>query len=195
MSKLKKGFSLVELLIALFVFSLLATLSFHSVKTLINSFYVVSKEESDFAVLQKVILLLSNNILNSRQVEGETDLSSRFAKASLDSNLLILIDNDPLAESLINIYNFSDGALTRNQLVNINSTAGNSVVFLRDLQDFSVKWFSTANSNEKLGFKLTLRHPEIGYVERFFHINLANISVTTSESEEVKSFMPVAGGM
>lgn len=69
------GFTLVELLVALFVFSLLSSFSYRTVNQLLNSRAVLSSELTVFSAIQKTLLFWERDVQRSLKNSADMNVS------------------------------------------------------------------------------------------------------------------------
>ncbi|MGD2117894.1 MAG: type II secretion system minor pseudopilin GspJ [Chromatiales bacterium] len=119
----QKGFTLLELLIAISIFAVLSVMAYGGLRTVITTSQHTQEVSQQFASVQKLFLLLSQDLFNAseRPVRDEfgDELAAFDASLAERSDLFSLTRSqmaDPLAaqQSLQRInYRFEDGKLLR----------------------------------------------------------------------------------
>lgn len=176
-----KGFSLVELLIALFVFSLLSTFSFGAANMLAKSQQLLLEEADSIEEIQKVLGLLVRDLRQS------VHFSSLPSTDLLQGNTFVLVKSG--ASDSVS-YSLKEGVLSRelpldNELLSRGSTA----VLLSDIEVFSITSLGDVQSQidqedgmQSLfpGVNVSLIHKNFGSVSLSMYAGIREVDKSSS---------------
>lgn len=186
--KLQDGFTLFELLIALFVFSLLSVFAFRSVTILSSSQQGLTLEQYETEALQRALFFWDRDVRNSNTNITQSELRDNRLEADLIASFLLETGSSGRREEIgverINyfldngsIYRESVGELTDRTLLisNIKSASANLIEGGRvGLKKKAI-----------VGIELVMVHQELGQIKRqiFQAVGEADKDLSTLISE------------
>ncbi len=165
-----QGFTLVELLIALFVFTLLSMFAYRSIGELSKSSQLIDGHVGSLAFLQQGLSLWEKDfhqlfLMNPRLLKNEELAATEGGQA-----IAFLVSSvSPGEENLQTVkYSLEEGGVYRER-----SIAGETVDRIMILDGISSGEMSMIKSEGSLvGVTLFLEHPFFGKVERFCYVGL-----------------------
>lgn len=169
----QRAFSLFELLIALFVFSVLSIFAFRSINLSSNVSVSLALESVRLSEINKVFSLLESDLRAAREVS--------FLDEGNQSGHSILIEKNSFdvfsfVQSSCIKYDFSGGySLSRRSFLCVSSEEGvesGKVTLISDITDIM---FSSISGEKDLvlGLKVALAGSDFGEVTRLFYVDLA----------------------
>ncbi len=172
-----KGFTLVELLIALMVFSVITTFAYRSVNLLASARNQLELEQVALSDLQKTLLIWERDIRQQSPNQQPLKLSDTLAQEgeqeSEDEVLLVL---ETLASGgLVNgvprlmkvTYSYKDGVLLR-EATNVGASAGTPVALMTGLTEVEMS-LGLAGTPDVVS--LLMLHESLGTVQRLIHVS------------------------
>lgn len=189
--KNKNGFTLVELLVALFVFSLLVAIAFRSVTMLWGSADILLMEAAGLQDIQKVFSILEKDIQRSVKIESKaiakSGLDELFSKDVLGDDVLVINNMDARSNKNIRKYFY----LKNNNLVVEKYNEGQfdevdeeSLILIRGISSFDVELQENSKSLGLNGVRLKLVHTSLGEVTRSYALAMSSVvgSVNTLDN-------------
>lgn len=189
MSNKIKGFSLLELLLALFVFSLLATFSYKAVNMLLINSTHLEGEANDIIGLQRTFDFLVRDLLTSVGGSDAAEAFSgefKFEDGVEQIKLLSLTQRSEVGGLSGTAYQFLVESVIR-----VRANTGD-MVLLNGVEHAKLDWFLFNDNSQRAGLRFTLTHEKFGNLQRVVFFDLTTSDLADIEGD--KSFMPVAGG-
>lgn len=194
-SKVSTGFTLVELLVALFVFSLISAFAYRAVNTMVKTGDAIEAEMTALTKVQKAVQIIERDLRQkSVQVVAEFDTEPVNTQADNSELELTILASASLSAqaSLKHIrYRLQDKVLVREVWKNNKSTADEPDERVELLTDISKAEFtsldSTASSTSHAWpayVQLVLEHENLGSLKRSVYLGLKKPDLKFSSLNE-----------
>lgn len=179
----QEGFTLVELMMAIFVLSLLLGMAFTSVNSLSGVSRFLDKEEAALLATQKAMNILSRDIAGAVGLElVDNGVQQSLLRADDSFSEQMQLFNLTTADGERFSYVFSSGGLFRQSvflgdLERVTDEAANEIDSLRLLDDLlsaSLTYPDVEGFSGQSWVQLTLEHEQLGVMRRI--INYAQLS-------------------
>lgn len=155
-----KGFSLTELLIALFVFALISGFAYRSVNMLTTVTETVSVEESELSNLQRAFLLIERDIRSAFKIEYPASFPD--GEEGLSLAMISSVDEGAGASKKSIRYVLRNKDLYRQVVFNEEAEALITLL-LRDVDSMEFVAIDSETSN---GGKVVINHISLGQIQR-----------------------------
>lgn len=181
MNKLHSGFTLLELLVALFIFSLLSAFSFRAVSLLSQS-DVALKEQSDSLLdLQKFMFYWKSDVQGARNPPVvESSSGSAMSGDAADEMVLLTLDdvsspaNGKYVSGVPTNYTFNAGGIYRDRSLpaykkSLVTSVNDKLLLLNNIEQAEVELIDGVSpSDPPIALKLSFVHKDYGVIHRVF---------------------------
>lgn len=171
------GFTLMELLVAMLVFSLLTGFAYRSVSELSSVSRSLSEEETQFRSLQQAMSMIERDLRQSSNVKAPSTNAVNAPPPDPDApSLLLSLDVESVAGKKSIEYLFGKGIFYRNVLVGSGSSgdAQDALRLIDGLDNASVNLLASSSGIAD-GLELTLQHSALGPIERLIQLPVGNL--------------------
>lgn len=194
-SKVSTGFTLVELLVALFVFSLISAFAYRAVNTLVKTGDAIEAEMTALTKVQKAVQIIERD-LRQKSVQVVAELDTEQVNAQPDNSeleLTVLASSSLSTQALLKHirYRLQDKVLVREVWKNNKSTADEPDELVELLTDLSKAEFtrldSVASSTTHAWpayVQLALEHESLGSIKRSVYLGLKEPDLKFSSLNE-----------
>ncbi|WP_020396430.1 PulJ/GspJ family protein [Thiolinea disciformis] len=160
---MKQGFALVELLIALFIFSILSAIAFTSLQALSSSKNVVDRENQSLTQLQAAFTRLQRDVQQHVVLNNESSQLDRLELVSPASQITYLLKENQLWREM-QASGSSQQRATSSQIVltKINH----------------VEW-AIVQMNQGQFLKLAIEHQQLGQFEQWYRLRQSSKQIAT----------------